>query len=363
MFTKKLTLRTGILPLALLVLATAGLAGCDAPGGMAQYKPTLMFSLPETCNTPDGMTLCDKTGIMYLSCPNFNDPNYPAVMMQITPDNKITKLCDLPVRADTKIAGPMGLDIGPDGNLYVADNQYFANADHRSRLLRINMSGGKATGVDVVVDGMKLANAVIWRGDRVYVSDTCFDLKDEYGASGIWCFTLAELNKGTVKVKPNAKDPHVLVKLNTIEGRGSGNAGADGMTFDEEGNLYTGNFGDGVMFKITFNTDRSMKSCDVFLKDPTMTSCDGIFYRAADKKIYIADSMANSIKRVSLDGKLENLWENEDCTGEGSKLDQPCEVIIRGNELIAVDFDMPFPLLRNTKYDKPHTIHVIKLED
>lgn len=363
MFTKKLTLRTGILPLALLVLATAGLAGCDAVGGMARYKPTLMFSLPETCNTPDGMTLCDKTGVMYLSCPNFNDPNYPAIMMQITPDNKITKLCDLPVREDTKIAGPMGLDIGPDGNLYVADNQYFADPNHRSRLLRINMSGGKATGVDVVVDGMKLANAVIWRGDRVYVSDTFFDLKGEYGASGIWCFTLAELNKGPVKVGPGDKDPHVLVKLNAIEGRGSGNAGADGMTFDEDGNLYCGNFGDGVMYKITFNADRSMKSCDVFLKDPTMTSCDGIFYRAADKKIYIADSMANSIKRVSLDGKLENLWENGDCTGEGSNLDQPCEVIIRGNELIAVDFDMPFPLLRNTKYDKPHTIHVIKLED
>lgn len=362
MFTRILNCRKGILPLAVLVLVSAGMTGCDATGGMARYKPALMFSLPETCNTPDGMTLCDKTGIMYLSCPNFNDPNYPAIMMQISPDNKLTKLCDLPVRADTKIAGPMGVDIGPDGNLYVADNQYFANPDHRSRVLRVNMKDGKATGVDVVVDGLKLANALIWRGDRMYVSDTFFDLKDEYGAGGIWCFTMDELNKGPVKVAPADKDPHVLVKINAIEGRGSGNAGPDGMTFDEDGNLYTGNFGDGVMYKITFNADRSMKSCDVFLKDPTMLSCDGIFYRAADKKIYIADSMANSIKRVSLDGKLENLWENGDCTGEGSNLDQPCEVIVRGNELIAVDFDMPFPLLRNTKYDKPHTIHVIKLE-
>lgn len=363
MFTRKLTLRTSVLPLAMLALATAGLAGCDTTGGMAKYKPTLLFSLPESCNTPDGATLDDKTGIIYLSCPNFNDANYPAIMMQITPDNKLKQLCTLPVRKDTKTVGPMGLDIGPDGNLYVADNQYFANADHRSRLLRINMSGGKATGVDVVVDGMKLANAVIWRGDRVYVSDTFFDLKDEYGAGGIWCFTLDEMNKGTVKVKPGAKDPHVMVKINAIEGRGSGNAGADGMTFDEDGNLYTGNFGDGVMYKITFNADRSMKSCDVFLKNPTMTCCDGIFYRTADKKIYIADSQKNSIKRVSLDGKLENIWENADCTGAGSKLDQPCEVLVRGNELIIVDFDMPFPGLRNTTFDKPHTIHVIKLED
>jgi len=347
----------------MLAAAMAGMAGCDATGGMARHEPKLLFSLPDKCNTPDGMTLDDKTGVMYLSCPNFNDANYPAIMMQIAPDNKIMPLCGLPARADTGIAGPMGLDIGPDGNLYVADNQYFANADHRSRVLRINMKNGKAAGVDVVVDGLKLANALIWRGDRMYVSDTSFDLKGEYGAGGIWCFTLAELNKGAVKVKPDAKDPHVMVKINAIEGRGTGNAGPDGLTFDEAGNLYCGNFGDGVLRKITFNADGSMKSCDVFLKDTALTCCDGIFYRAADKKIYIADSQKNSIKRVSLDGKLENIWENADCTGVGSKLDQPCEVIVRGSELIIVEFDMPFPGLRNTKFDKPHTIHVIELED
>ncbi len=361
MFTKTLSCRKGILPLAMLVLVSTGMTGCDGTGGMAQYEPKLMFSLPDKCNTPDGITLCDKTGIMYLSCPNFNDPNYPAIIMQITPDNKVLPLVVPPARADTRIAGPMGLDIGPDGNLYVADNQYFANADHRSRVLRVNMSGGKATGVDVVVDGLKLANALIWRGDRMYVSDTAFDLKGEYGAGGIWCFTLAEMNKGVVKVKPNATDPRVMVKINAIKGRGTGSSGPDGMAFDEEGNLYTGNFGDGVLYKITFNADRSMKSCDVFLKDPTLTCCDGIFYRAADKKIYIADSQKNSIKRVSLDGKLENIWQNGDCTGEGNMVDQPCEVIVRGNELIIVDFDMPFPGLLNSTFDKPHTLHVINL--
>ena len=367
MFTKTRTGVKGILPVAMLA-AAAGLAGCDIGGpmagskGLAQYRPTLLFSLPDACNTPDGTTLDDKTGIIYMSCPNFNDANFPAVMMQISPENKMTALTALPVSPKTKKVGPMGVDIGPDGNLYVADNQYFADPNHCSRVLRINMTDGKATGVDVVVDGTNLSNAVIWRGDRMYVSDTSFDLPGEYGAGGIWCFTLDELNKGPVKVAPGDKDPHVLVKINAIEGRGSGNAGADGMTFDEDGNLYTGNFGDGVMYKITFNADRSMKSCGVFLKDPSMRSCDGIFYRAADKKIYIADSLANSVKRVSLSGKLENLWENGDCTGEGSNLDQPCEVIVRGNDLIVIDFDMPFPGLRNTKYDKPHTIHLIKLD-
>ena len=31
--------------------------------------------------------------------------------------------------------------------------------------------------------------------------------------------------------------------------------GADGMTFDSQGNLYTGNFGDGNFSKVTFTPD------------------------------------------------------------------------------------------------------------
>ena len=47
----------------------------------------------------------------------------------------------------------------------------------------------------------------------------------------------------------------------------------------------------------------------------------------------------------------------------GGALDQPCEVIVRGKELIVVNFDMPFPGIVNTKFDKPYTLSVIKLDD
>lgn len=55
-------------------------------------------------------------------------------------------------------------------------------------------------------------------------------------------------------------------------------AGADGLTFDAEGNLYSGNFGDGVMYKVAFKPD-----------------------------------------------------------GSGGLLDQPCEPALRGEDLIAVN--------------------------
>lgn len=51
--------------------------------------------------------------------------------------------------------------------------------------------------------------------------------------------------------------------------------------------------------------------------------------------------------------------------GADGSLDQPCEVLIRGNELIVISMDMPWKdptgLLVNTKIDEPYTISVIPL--
>ena len=341
----------------LLVLALAALA-CLA--GCEQYRPQLAFSLPDACNTPDGMTLCDKTNIMYLSCPNFcENILYPAKIMQITPDNKIEKFCDLPMHADTNRCGPMGLDIGPDGHLYVADNQYFYDAKRKSRLLRVKIKDGKAAGADVVVDGFSLANAVIWRDGAVYVSDTFSEVE---GQSYIYRITMDEMKKGTVHLTPKADDPHIIATQKTLK-RGRGDtAGADGLTFDGEGNLYCGNFGDGRIFKYTF--DKAGKATQkLLIDDPKLLpSADGMFWRKADNTIYITDSASNAVRAFTPEGKVSTVWENDDTTGADGLLDQPCEVIFRGNEMFVVCFDMTFPGLRNSAYDKAHTISVIKMK-
>ena len=228
------------------------LAGCEEPQMAAMkavdpaFTPKLLLPpLPDTCNTPDGMTLDDKTGVVYLCCPNFNDQKYPGIVMKITPDNKISKFTDLPALPETKKVGPMGLDIGPDGNLYVADNQYFFDKNRKSRLLRVKVKAGKADGVEIAADGFSLSNAVIWRGNDVFVSDTFSEVE---GQSYIYRIPMDEMKKGVVHLKPGDKDPHIIATLKTIK-RGRGDmAGADGMTFDGEGNLYCGNFGDGRIF-------------------------------------------------------------------------------------------------------------------
>ena len=347
-------IRKNVIVALCLISFTSGFA-------QMQHKPELFLNLPEYCNTPDGMTLGEDNNI-YLSCPNFNNPLFPGLVMKIDSKNQLSILYAMPAHPDTKMACPMGLDFGPDGNLYIADNQYFYNKDHKSRLIRIVFQNGKAVKSEVVVDGMNLANAVIWKGSECFVSETRLNLAGEDGTSGIYRFTLEELGKRTVSLKPYKEDKHLIVNFKTAFTNRDDLAGSDGLTVDEQGNLYTGNFGNGVMSKISFNKDGSVKSNEIFVKNQKMTCVDGIYYDKKSKLIYVADSEKNAIQAVSMDGKVTTFCENGDTDGADGGMDQPCEILIRGNEMIIANFDMPFPGLKNSKFDAPYTLSVIKLK-
>ncbi len=68
---------------------------------------------------------------------------------------------------------------------------------------------------------------------------------------------------------------------------------------------------------------------------------------------------------VDMQGNVTTLYKNGDTDGADGSLDQPCEVIIRGKELILVNMDMawavPAALQVNTEVDQPYTLSVIKL--
>lgn len=345
------------------------LAGCATPG------PELLVSLPRSCNTPDGMTLSPDGTTVFLSCPNFNvqrpgtpegtlDPLYPGVIVTLGADGAVTNFCTLPAHPETRKAGPMGLDLGPDGSLYVADNQYFYDQNGKSRLVRIALKDGKPAGADTVVEGFNLANAVIWRADHVYVSDTFLDIPGRPGSSGVYRFTLSELETGPVRIRPGGEDPHLLAQFTTTpRSPRNDTAGADGLVFDNVGNLYVGSFGDGVIYKLTFDGRGDVASQTVLVGDPKKIPCvDGLCYDAAIDGIYVADSERNAVHLVTPDGDVSTIWENEDTDGAGGALDQPCEVLVRGNELLVVSFDMPFPGLKNTAFDAPYTVSVFALD-
>ena len=344
---------------AIAMLAAHGLA-CAADTGLK--KAQLLLELPDRCNTPDGMALL-PSGDIILSVPNFNDKKAPPLLMKITKENKLEDFYALPGHPETGRAGPMGIAAAPSGDLYMADSQIFHDPDGKpmlygkSRIVRIVVKDGKPQDMVEVVYGFNVSNAVVVHGGSVYVTETILEPESKPLVSGVFRFKLGE-----EKVKlasPLKDDPHLIATIKTYNEKIP--FGADGATFDDEGNLYIGNFADGTIHKLAFDKKGKVIANAIFAKASCMRSCDGIFYDRRTRKIYVADSMANAVQMVSLDGTVRTLAQDADNDGSGGRLDQPCEVVVRGNEVIVSNMDFPVPGGVNTTSDKPYTMSVIKL--
>lgn len=323
-------------------------------------KSELLVELPDYCNTPDAMALLPD-GSIVLSVPNFNDLAQPPLLARITPDNKVEKFFDLPNNPDTgKPFGPLGVCVAPSGDLFLADFQM--TGDHKSRVVRVVMKGGKPQEVVPVVTGFAVSNAVIVRDGYLYVSETQLDSKAKPALSGVFRFKLEELdNKEPVRLKvPGKDDPHLIATIETFNEELP--LGADGLCFDKKGNLYVGNFSDGTVHRLQFDAEGKVTSNTIFAKSAAMKSADGLFFDPREDKIYVADSKANAIQVVSPDGSVATLAQNGETDGLDGGMDQPCEALVRGNEVIVSNMDWPVPGCINKKYDKPCTLSVIKLD-
>ncbi len=328
-------------------------------------KPTLFSNLGPGFTVPDGLAL-NASNELFMAVPNYLEhKKWGSKIVRFNEKNQPETWFDkLPLHPKTGVVHPMGIEFGPDGNLYIADNQYFVDKDHQSRLLRVVVENGKPVKCEVVVEGFKLANAVRWKGNDVYVSDTFFDLPDKKHQSGIYRISLEEMSKGVVKLEPNATDDRLLC---TFTGKDLNpkeeTAGADGVTFDLDGNLYCGNFGDGVVSQITFDIDGSVNGQRVIIDHPSLQCCDGIIADKTTDKIYLTNSKQNSVHIYDIsEHSLQTLWINGDNNGATGLLDQPCEPILRDGKLIVVNFDMTFPGLANKENDEYNIISVFDLK-
>jgi len=338
-------------------------SGKKAGPGKLPKQAQLLCELPEAWNTPDGMTLL-PSGEIILSVPNFNDKSSPPVLVKITKDNKPELFYTLPGHPETKRAGPMGICVAPSGDLYLADNQIFHHADGKSmlygksRLVRIAIKDGKPVEMVPVATGFSVSNAVAVHKGFVYVTETILEPGTNPLTSGVLRFKLGE--EGIELKSPLKDDPHLITTIKTFNEKIP--FGADGATFDRYGNLYVGNFADGTVHKIVFDKEGKVRSNTIFARAPFMKSCDGIWYDRRTDKIYVADSLANAVQIVSMDGSVQTLAQDPNNDGSGGRLDQPCEVIVRGREVIVSNMDFPVPGGVNTTFDKPYTMSVIKLD-
>jgi len=322
-------------------------------------KAELLVVLPAYCNTPDAMALLPD-GNVVLSVPNFNDPSQPPVLVKITPENKAEKFFDLPPHPETgEPFGPLGVCVAPSGDLFIAD--YQMTGERKSRVVRIVITDGKPVDAVPVVTGFAVSNAVIVHDGCLYVSETQIDAEAKPCISGVFRFKLDELEGEPIELKtPLTEDPHLIATIETFNEELP--LGADGLAFDDQGNLYIGNFSDGTVHRLTFDEQGNVTSNEVFAKEDFMKSADGLFRDPENDKIYVADSKANAVQVVSPDGSVETLAQNGETDGLDGGMDQPCEVLLRGRELIVSNMDWPVPGCVNTKYDEPCTLSVIRLD-
>lgn len=322
----------------------------------APIKAQLLVELPDYCNTPDGMALLPD-GSFVLSVPNFNDATAGAFIMKVSADNKVTKFFTPPPHPETDRTGPMGICLAPSGDIYYTDNQFSPDDHQKSRLMRIVMKDGRPQEAVTVVSGMNVANAVAIKGDYVYVSETILVPDSAPLVSGIFRFKIGD--EGIELKTPPEGDPHLIGTIKTFTDIGYG---TDGLCFDADGNLYCGNFGDGTIHKLTFDEQDNVTSNIVWVNDEKMKCADGLFYDAVDDRIIVADMIQNAIQLVYMDGRVETLAVNGDTDGADGGIDQPCEAIRRGDEVIISNMDWPFEGIVNTAWDKPYTLSAVKLK-
>jgi sugar lactone lactonase YvrE len=344
----------------LTVMAILLACVCQSTRAQELRKSQLLLRLPEYCNTPDGMALLED-GSFVLSVPNFNDLEPGAFLMRITADNRIENFLELPDHPVTgQPVGPLGVCVAPSGDLFLAD--YQMTGERQARVLRIVMRDGQPAAIEPVITGFHVSNAVVCHNGYLYVSETQIDTESRPATSGVFRFRLDELEGGPLALaKDETQDPHFLGIIKVYDE--DLQLGADGLCFDKQENLYIGNFADGTVHQFQFDRQGKVRSNRVFAKADFMKSADGLYFDPLKEVIYVADSKANAIQVVSLDGRVHTLAQNGDTDGADGGMDQPCEVLLRDRKLIVSNMDWPVPGCVNQTYNPLATLSVIRLDD
>ena len=339
-------------------------AQSEAGSGSAMQQSELFMALPDYCPTPDGMAIAPN-GDLVLACPNYAGiAAYPACIMRITKDGTISKWFDVPVLAETGFAAPMGIEFNSSGDLFVCDNQGWSGSEagrNKGRILRFKFEeNGDLKETIVVASGMEHPNGLRIRDGKIYVTQSMLsDIKNDLGllVSGVYRF---DENDRDVKVTNTKADKNMLTTVLTKNKNDQ--YGLDGLVFDKAGNLYVGNFGDGAIHKITFDTDGNPTSSDVWAQDPAqMRTTDGICIDDNDN-IYVADFSENAVTMVDPSGKVTRIAQSPDSDGGNGELDQPGEPIVWNGMIVVSCFDcVTGPGKVNTKHDKPYTLAKLKL--
>ncbi len=327
-------------------------------------KQTELFCLlPDYVSTPDGMAV-HESGDLVLACPNYAIDTMPGCILRITKDRQVRKWFDVPVLEETGQARPMGIEFGPDGDLYIVDNQGWSGDPkfvRKGRILRVRMDGDEMVYCKTVAYNMEHPNGIRVWGNKVYVTNSLQELIKDPSGKLVSCINFFDLDEENIEMTNTLADAKHIFDTYVTENLDD-QYGLDGIVFDKQGNLYVGNFGDGAIWKVKLNPDGTMKSKEIFAKDKeNLQVTDGMIFDDQGN-LYIADFSVNAIGKVYPDGKVERFAQSPDCDGFNGELDQPGEPCFWDGKLIISCFDTVIgPGKVNTKHEQPATLSMIRL--
>jgi DNA-binding beta-propeller fold protein YncE len=369
------TMRESSFLIAAGIFIVASLApAASAQSPIIDGNETLVV-LPSEYNTTDSMAMLPD-GSIVLAVPNYNNLTLrkygthlresPARLAILDPKRRtirdwyVFQPNDLnPV---TGKAAPMGVALGPDGNLYFVDRQMPFTKLLQSRIGRVVIKNGKPDHVEYVVDGSFAANDLVWHKDRLYVTDSVLvqpKSKTENIISAVYSFTLDELNGEPVHLVPyasNIPDRHIMT---TFVSNNKIGAGADGIAFDDKDNLYVGVIEEGTIYRIATHVDGSHDAPIVFARDAQLLSTDGLSFDRERRQLYVADFLGNAIHAVSLDGKVTTLLRSGDGDSSRGDLDQPCAILQMGDDLLVSNMDYAGAAPGFSVNSRVHDVHAI----
>ena len=276
--------------------------------------PKLFTILPDYVATPDGMAITDD-GDLVLACPNYADQSLPGCILRFDKDKNIRKWFDVPVHPETGLASPMGIAFGPDGDLYICDNQGWPGKPElqfKGRILKLRIRGDKVVKTTVVANGMEHPNGMRIRGNYVYVTQSMLSkVKDPTGLL-VSCVYRFGLEEEDIEITNTLTDKHILTTVLTHNP--DCQYGLDGIEFDHNGDLLVGNFGDGAVHRIVFNDDGTVKENKVWAKNPQqLKSTDGMIMDDAGN-LFIADFSANAVAKITPEGAVTRIAESRTAT-------------------------------------------------
>ncbi|MDR3211748.1 MAG: phage head-tail adapter protein [Planctomycetota bacterium] len=329
----------------------------DVPASLQKSKLFVTLD-PALVATPDGMVIAPD-GDLVVACPNFGNLDLPGRVIRIDKYGKVSKWFDVPVNKSSGVARPMGIEFDDRGNLYIVDNQGWTGKPeciNQGRILKIQFDkDGNIAKSTEIVTGMEHPNGVKYRDGYLYVTQSSLSQVKDPSGKLVSCVYRFPADARDITVSNTLADKYIIATF--ITENLDIQYGVDGLVFDKKGNLYVGNFGDGSINKLTFNSDGSLRDNYVWARDnDQLMTTDGMCI-APDGSIYVADFSPNAIAKVSPKGIITRIAQSPDSNGSKGELDQPGEPIFWNGKLVITCFDMVTDDGKvNSQHEAPHTI-------